>query len=847
MDRIFKLPVGVALFAFLALAGLMGMLAVQSVMAQERPPTIPDAQTIFDYAENGTGSITAYRANDPENKPVFWTLGGPDAADFTIAGGVLRFKSSPDFEVPTDRVNDEDGSGTVAPATEGEANNIYKVTVRFGAGGEDGTPGEPTDTPADEYDGDDLGYVELTINVDNVNETGMVVISPRQTQQGTELTAILTDPDNVALGTGVWQWARGDSMTGTFTDIPANSGDMTYRPTQDDLGKYLRVTVEYVDRAGPEFREVEAVSEFMVREDTNTSNQDPKFPDQSTLTGVTEALGAIPYRGLTDRFIPETAAAGTPVGAPVTAFDDKTDIEVITYSLRDADGDAAGNGVTSDDDINTDTPRESDGHAMSFDINAKTGQITVSASAMLDADGTPTNPYNVVVRAVDGDGDTQNINVAIHVLQRGEPPMIDRVYQTDRVPGDSGYSAGDRVPTEFSHWESDRTLRSALRLDADLESSVLEYPEDGGDPSLREDTDDPNPIQPATYYATDMDADTTLRWTLEGDDAGKFRILDTDTATAGVQNTGPMATIAFDPTKFEGDGPDYEKPEDDNKNNVYEVTIVVADGTVDMYGNPHRDELPVTVKVINSTEDNKPGEVKFSNRVPEVATPLTATFEDKDVPIRELKWQWYRSVAAATSPYPTACGDAPTQTVNPERYFIDTHPGLGTPLWEKIDGATRATYTPGYDEDSGGSSTTATDTGAVTWVGGDIGVVISTDADGDPTYTWSDPKCLIAAVTYRDGVDRTHAEIDDPATLGVDETLEGTFQQVQYPVKPLDEENDAPEFLDPDRDSISVYRADDIEDITENTAASGTGTGYTLLIKDASEATNLAATDPLYR
>ena len=169
--------------------------------------------------------------------------------------------------------------------------------MRFGAGGEDGTPGEPTDTPADEYDGDDLGEVELTINVTNVNEPGMLVISPMQPQEGTELTAILTDEDNVAPGTGEWQWARADSMTGTFTDIPERSRDMTYRPTEDDLDKYLRVTVEYVDRAGPDLRDRAGVSAFKVREDTNTSNQDPKFPDQSTLTGVTGTLVA-PVREL---------------------------------------------------------------------------------------------------------------------------------------------------------------------------------------------------------------------------------------------------------------------------------------------------------------------------------------------------------------------------------------------------------------------------------------------------------------------------------------------------------------------------------------------------------------------
>ena len=303
-----------------------------------------------------------------------------------------------------------------------------------------------------------------------------------------------------------------------------------------------------------------------------------------------------------------------------------------------------------------------------------------------------------------------------------------------------------------------------------------------------------------------------------------------------------MATLAFDPTKFADKvGPDHEKPEDKNKDNVYEVTIVVEDGTVDMYGNPHRDELPVTVKVINSTEDNKAGEVKFSNRVPEVAIPLTATFEDKDVPIKELKWQWYRSVADDTT-YPTVCPPAPAG----ERYFIDEHPGLDPALWVEIDGATSATYTPGYDEDSGGSITATDDTtGAVTWSGGDIGVVVSTDDQGNRSYTgWTSHRCLIAAVTYEDSVDRTHAEPDDGATLDVDETLEGAFQQAQYPVKPIDEENDAPEFLDTDDDAISVYRADDIEDIGENTAPTGSEAAYTLLIKDAPAATNLMATDP---
>ena len=278
----------IVLAALVALLGAL-LLTMRPVGAQEAPPSLPSAETVFDHEENDNGSITTYRATDPENNPVFWTLGGPDAADFTIARGTLRFRSPPNFEVPSDRVNDEDGDGNITPAValtadppelgEGAANNVYKITVRFGAGGEDGAPG------ADDYDGDDLGEIDLTVNVTNVDEPGMVVISPMQPQVGTRLTAILTDEDNVAPTAGEWQWASSDTMTGTFTDISNLSTGMTYRPTIADLGKYLRVTVVYVDRAGSEARTVQKVSDYAVREDTVTSNQPPQYPDQSTLIG----------------------------------------------------------------------------------------------------------------------------------------------------------------------------------------------------------------------------------------------------------------------------------------------------------------------------------------------------------------------------------------------------------------------------------------------------------------------------------------------------------------------------------------------------------------------------------
>ena len=475
----------------------------------------------------------------------------------------------------------------------------------------------------------------------------------------------------------------------------------------------------------------------------------------------------------------------------MTAFDDATSLEVLTYSLRDA---TAGTG-----------------HADSFNIDPATGQITVSASASLNAEagtgqpGAAATPYAVTVHAVDGDGDVTDIDVNIRVVPVNEAPKIDRVYGTavDHATY-ADYEVGDRTPTEISHWEVDRTERSATTLDADLDDSVLVYATPDATPTLTETN-----IQPATYTASDPEGETDLMWSLAGPDAGSFE---------PAPEMGASTMLAFD------SAPDFEEPGDTNGDNIYEVTIVVTDSS----GNSG--ELDVTVKVINSTEDNEPGEVEIENRQPEVARVLTATHDDPDGGVRELKWQWYRSTANGT--HRSRCVDydphgetTPAQAV---RFFISDDPTD----WEKIDGATSASYTPGYDEDSGGTLVTTGGNGAdlvETWMGGDIGLVRTTTPEGEVSNDWSAFKCLRAAVTYRDDVDRTHAGADNDGT-DVDETLEGTFMGSEFPVKPIDEENDRPSFNDDQVNPVSTYRAERREDtaipitITEAMAATDVAT-----------------------
>ena len=279
-------------------------------------------------------------------------------------------------------------------------------------------------------------------------------------------------------------------------------------------------------------------------------------------------------------------------------------------------------------------------------------------------------------------------------------------------------------------------------------------------------------------------------------------------------------------------GPDFENPRDSDGNNVYEVTIVVTDGT--MYdkddetkgikkGDLRKDELPVTVKVINSTEDNRPGSVEFSNRQPEIATEFTAELRDPDTnednPPTEVKWQWYRETAAAANARTTTyCSNTTPITgsadsadgVNERRHYVEidypdpppANPSGWTPTgWEKIPGATSDTYRP-----SDNMETPDDDTETTTDVG----------------------RCLRATVTYRDGgvrpdqVDRTHTAADVRETT-VDETLEATFQGTEQPVKAIDERNKHPQFTD--NGAIggapeSVYRAVRREDTTADTTPS---------------------------
>ena len=173
--------------------------------------------TVSDYAENGTGPVATYMATDPEGEAIAWSLSGADADDFDIsAGGVLTFKSPPDYEA----------------AADDDIDNIYEVTVKA-------SDGTNEDTSA------------VTVTVSNVDETpeisGPTASDYAENGTGPVATYTATDPEGEAIA-----WSLSGADADDF-DISAG-GVLTFKSppdyeaaADDDIDNIYEVTVKASD------------------------------------------------------------------------------------------------------------------------------------------------------------------------------------------------------------------------------------------------------------------------------------------------------------------------------------------------------------------------------------------------------------------------------------------------------------------------------------------------------------------------------------------------------------------------------------------------------------------------
>ncbi|MDE0138764.1 MAG: cadherin domain-containing protein [bacterium] len=646
------------------------------------PPVITGLETPS-YAEGATEAVATYTANDPENNPITWSLGGADGGDFTISQGVLRFASLPSYTTPADADQDNvyqvnvmasDGPNKVGfPVTVTVTDLNYAprisgpTSVRYG---ENGTGAVATyldnDPDADQItwtlagrDRDSFTITDgvltfnsppdyeakpsyavtvvatdpsgetsrrgVTVTVLNADDPGVVTLSSLEPAVGTQLRATLWDQDGVNhFITWTWTYAYGSrKFLGRSTHSLSNPA--RYTPTADDRCDWIRVTASYTDARSKHNATASAVTTSAVPAGWNCP---ARFVDRPNPT----------------RRVAETAPAGTAIGKPFTALDPEG--ETLTYQIGGDD-------------------------AESFAFDTATGQVSTKAS--LDFDGpSAKKTYSIWVKATDVSGATSpQLNVTIEVTSVNEPPAIDGPRTPSFVEKETTavatYTATDPEDDEVT-W----SLGGTDRGDFAINQGVLRFksppdythPADADRDNVYEVTvvaaDDVNEEQVeyavtvtvtdanfapvvrgpatvgfeenadgvvATYTAADPDLDE-VTWTLEGADAQSFTITDGD--------------LAF------GSPPDFETE------SSYEVTVVATDPS----GSTGSKE--VTVTVINVDE---PGVVTLSSGQPERGTALTATLtSDPDGAFSEVTWQWSwaygvereRSGATASSYTPTA-------------------------------------------------------------------------------------------------------------------------------------------------------------------------------------------------
>ena len=254
--------------------------------------------------------------------------------------------------------------------------------------------------------------------------------------------------------------------------------------------------------------------------------------------------------------------------------------------------------------------------AGNFDIDPRTGQLKVEEELDFEDAGNPDKEYEVTVNVADSSGTTST---------QTNPMGTDTVMVTITVTN------VDEKPTF-----SDTTGSSTIE--------VMEKETDLGEDAVD------------TYMATDPEG-AVVTFTLSGDDGDKFELGDADPV-----NPATMV-LAFE------DEPDFEKPGDMNRDNVYEVTVVASDGA----NAAMRD---VTVKVTNIGED---GKIEVMPTQPRVGVELTAELTESDGVVSGPTWQWYIQEAETLPTANRVDGDLPE-------------------AWEKIKDATSDSYTPVSDD-----------------------------------------------------------------------------------------------------------------------------------------------------
>ena len=649
----------------------------------------------FSYDENGEDPVATFSASDPD----------ADADDIEWS---LKGVDADDFEIEGGVLTfkkkpnyegatdrDEDPDTSVA---EGAKDNKYQITV-VASGGE-----QPVE-----------------VEVINLNEDGSVSFTQLQAQTTRDLMAKFSDDDGKDDPT--WQWSRGASAEGPFTAIDgATSSDR--EPGEDDIGMWLQATVSYTDSFGA----TSASGEIGPVVGETLANAAPSF---SALDDDDDA------GGVQIEFKFGENGKGK-IGDPLTATDANGDPRLYTIT-GGADKDCFGIGETSGQ-LSLNDKRNYEAPLAACETG---GDVRTVVDDGDTDDLDERQQYVVVITATDPSGASGNATVTVTITDANEAPEF------------AANAKADANKTLYID-ENEKTT------DADADGQRLEL--------RQNETDAEEAATPGTntavdaYTATDpddnddLDADTNIRYSVEGADRKQFSIGASDGVLTFASGDDQLGAKGAD---FEGDP-------------SYSITIVAESGGTedDSDGNPDRtvsdvdrtriSTLDVTIKVVDQ-EDG--GKVTINAPEPQEGRSVLASLSDEDGGVTGVTWQWARIAALAADDFNEPADE--DDELDPVKQCADVVEITGTEgrEWADISGATSPIYTPGSDTFDHDSS----------------------DATAEVGY------CLRATATYTDNIANPD---DDENTDEVDESMDMADNTPTRAVQQDDPANTAPDFND---------------------------------------------------
>ena len=538
------------------------------------------SKTSFTYPENSTSALYTYQATDPERDTITWSVSGTDDDDFDISEtGVLTFANVPDFENPVDSNRD----------------NEYLVTVQA------------------RDDGFNSVELEVTVNVTNstgaeeptITTTSSPALTYQENGTGTVYTFRATDPQR-----GTITWSLDGDDAGDF--LIGESGALTFgnppdfeNPTDRDRDNVYEMTVVVTDDQGLTDRvhiTVTVTNDAEGVEPTISTRRPPTTYRENRTSTVYTFRASDPQRQILtwslegdDRgdFDLSDTGAMTFISPPdfESPVDDGSDNEYeLTVIVTDEDGNADELSFTiTVTDVNEGPEVTSGGASFTVQENQEWAGASFTAS---DPEGGAVTRWNLGGR----DGGDFNISETgvmtfrnIPDYERPADSNQDNVYEVEVRPYDGRYYGSHQVMVMVED-VNEITGPASVNRSENFEGVL------------------------ANYSATGQgDLTVVPTWRLSGTDRGDFTITE----------DGELTFRSI---------PDYERPADSNRDNVYSFAVQASDGR---YYDSH--DVIVTVTPVNEAPTiTTPSRTTFSYR--ENGTSAIYTFRATDPEGGTITW-----------------------------------------------------------------------------------------------------------------------------------------------------------------------------------------------------------------